>query len=284
MRLALVQQRVTFNDPAAALAVGVDLCRRARAGGADLVVFPELWQLGYAPCAEAEPARARWLAQAEAVDGPWVGGFRAVAAETGTAVVVSFLRRTPSGFTDAAAVIDAAGDVALVHDKVHICDFNWERSLEPGTSFATASVRTRAGPVETGVMICFDREFPESARSLAVSGAELIVCPNASLICDDRLGQLRARAFENMVAVAMANYPIPYMNGRSCVFDGIATADNRPRDHTVLVAGARPGLSFADVDLAALRAYRRAGLWSLDRRRPSAYRALTAGPTPKGAS
>jgi predicted amidohydrolase len=278
VRLALVQQRVPLNDPAAALATGVEFCRQARAGEADLVVFPELWHTGYAHHSDAAPAWAEWPARAETVNGRWIGAFRAVAAETMTAVVISFLRRTASGYTDAAAVIDAAGQVVLVHDKVHTCDFNWERSLAPGTGFATAPVRTRAGAVEMGVMICFDREFPESARALAVSGAELIICPNASLICDDRLGQLRTRAFENMVAVAMANYPIPTMNGRSCVFDGIATAAGRPRDHTVLVAGARAGLFFADIDLAALRAYRRTGLWSADRRRPSAYGVLTAVP------
>lgn len=280
MRLALVQQRVPFNDPAAALTAGVEICRQARAGAADMVIFPELWHTGYAPCPDADPARADWLARSETADGQWIRAFRTVAVQTATALVVSFLRRTSSGCTDAAAVIDAAGELVLVHDKVHTCDFNWERCLIPGTGFSTASVRTRAGTVETGVMICFDREFPESARSLAVSGAELIVCPNASLICDDRLAQLRTRAFENMAVVAMANYPIPYMNGRSCVFDGVATAGGRPRDHTVLVAGARSGLFFADIDLAALRAYRRTGLWSPDRRRPSAYGVLTA-PTPK---
>jgi predicted amidohydrolase len=80
-----------------------------------------------------------------------------------------------------------------------------------------------------------------------------------------------------MVAVAMANYPRPFMNGRSAVFDGIADAHNRPRDHEVVVADARPAVLTADVDLDALRRYRADGLWQHGRRRPSAYRHQPAG-------
>ncbi len=51
-------------------------------------------------------------------------------------------------------------------------------------------------------MICFDREFPESARILMLKGAELILVPNACPMEINRLSQLRGRAFENMIAVA----------------------------------------------------------------------------------
>ncbi|MER7274851.1 carbon-nitrogen hydrolase family protein [Dactylosporangium sp. NPDC000244] len=278
LRLALIQERAAFNDPDANLAAGIDACRRARAVGADLVVFPELWQIGYAPCPDG-PHRDAWLARAEPLDGRWVGAFRELAATAGIAVAVTFLRRTDAGPANATAVIGSDGALALVHDKVHVCDFTWEAVLRPGARFRAAPVRTRAGPVRIGVMTCFDREFPESARSLALDGAELILSPNACLICDDRLGQFRARAFENMLAVAMANYPRPFMNGRSAVFDGIASAADRPRDHQILVAGARPGLLVADVDLDALRRYRAQGLWTHARRRPDAYRNLARNPS-----
>jgi omega-amidase len=56
-------------------------------------------------------------------------------------------------------------------------------------------------------MICFDPEFPESARELVLGCAEVILMPNACEMTDYRIGQLRAQAFENMVAVALANYP-----------------------------------------------------------------------------
>jgi len=276
MRIALAQQRAAALRPDENLARGLAVAEQARRQGADLLVFPELWQIGYAGCPPEPAARTAWLALATAPGDGWLSRWQDAAARLGLALVVPFLHRHHGGTASAAAVLAADGTLALVQHKVHVCDFTWEAVLTPGADFRTATVATRAGPVELGVMICFDREFPESARVLGLAGAELIVCPNACLLCDDRIGQLRARAFENMAAVALANYPIPLMNGRSCVFDGIATAAGRPREHCGVEAGPRAALVRADVDLAALRSYRRDGLWSPHRRRPTAYRSLAA--------
>jgi predicted amidohydrolase len=110
-----------------------------------------------------------------------------------------------------------------------------EAALTPGDAFPTADLHIADGHVRIGVMVCFDREFPESARALMLGGAEVILTPNACLLGDDRVGQLRARAFENMVGVAMANYAAPEpadpggCDGRSVAFSGICFApDGRP--------------------------------------------------------
>ena len=97
----------------------------------------------------------------------------------------------------------------LTYAKVHICDWGMEAALTPGDGFRVADLDTRAGTVRVGLMICYDREFPESARVLMLGGAELILTPNACGLDADRLGQCRARASENMVGVAMANYATP---------------------------------------------------------------------------
>ena len=76
------------------------------------------------------------------------------------------------------------------------------------------TLETKGGPVRVGAMICMDREFSESARILMPKGAELILTPNACPLEAHRLGQFRARAFENMVGLAMANYAAPQYNGR----------------------------------------------------------------------
>ena len=83
---------------------------------------------------------------------------------------------------------------------------------------------TAAGNVRVGAMICYDREFPESARILMLKGAELMLVPNACPMEINRLAQLRGRAFENMAAIATCNYPksVPDCNGNSTVFDGVA--------------------------------------------------------------
>lgn len=274
MLIGLAQLRPVRGNPAANLHIAAQACAQARGQGADLIVFPELWQTGYSPYPSARAEQESWMSAAQTSEDPWVTAFREIARTERLAVITTFLRRTETGLRSSAAVIDVAGEIALVHDKVHVCDFNWEQVLEAGTAFDSAPVPLRNDVVRVGVMTCFDREFPESARELALAGAELIVSPNACLLCDDRLGQLRCRAFENMVAVALANYPMPLMNGRSCVFDGVAVANGRPRDHRILAAEAKAGIFQADVDLDALRSYRADGVWKLSRRRAGAYRRL----------
>jgi N-carbamoylputrescine amidase len=127
-------------------------------------------------------------------------------------------------------------------------------------------------------MICYDREFPEAARALMLSGAEMIVTPNACPLTDDRVGQFRARAFENMQAAATANYP--RFGGHSCAFDGMAfAAPAPPRNHRV--AQARPGeeIVIARIDLDALRANRQVGPLTDAYRKPRCYRKIAATTT-----
>jgi predicted amidohydrolase len=126
-------------------------------------------------------------------------------------------------------------------------------------------------------MICYDREFPESARALMLAGAEIVLVPNACDMEINRLTQLRARASENMIAVAMANYAAPRW-GHSVAFDGVAFAldGSGSRDMLVVEAGEHPGVYPAYLDLDTLRAYRRAETWGNAFRRPAAYGPLTA--------
>lgn len=128
-------------------------------------------------------------------------------------------------------------------------------------------------------MICYDREFPESARILMLKGAELILVPNACPMEINRLSQLRARAFENMTAVATCNYPqtVPDCNGGSSVFDGVAylPQSEGSRDTCILKAGADEGIFVAELDLSRLRRYRETEVHGNAYRRPKQYGILT---------
>jgi predicted amidohydrolase len=162
---------------------------------------------------------------------------------------------------------------------VHTCSFDLpEQALTPGTEFCVARLDTRAGTIVVGAMICFDREFPEAARVLALGGAELLLVPNACELEANRLGQVRARAFENMVAVAVANYAAPQENGHSTVVDPIAfDAEGRSRDTRVFEAGEAEDVCVVRLDLDALRAWRRREVWGDQCRRPGTYGALVEG-------
>ena len=235
--------------------------------GADIVLFPEMWQTGYSM---AE------LAVAEPLDGPFVTSARKAAAEHGVAVVATLLERVEAVVRNTAVLIDRSGEIRLVYAKVHTCAFDLEKVLEPGDAFPVAELETAAGPVEVGIMICYDREFPESARELMLGGAEVILTPNACDLPLERVGQFRARAYENMVAVVMANYAGPPHGGGSVAFDGmVCEPDGTFRDQTIVECGSEPGIYLAEIDLDALRAYREREMWGDKWRRPSAYRRIS---------
>jgi predicted amidohydrolase len=126
-------------------------------------------------------------------------------------------------------------------------------------------------------MICFDREFPESARVLMLRGAELILTPNACTVEVHRIAQYRTRAYENMVGVAMTNYAHPQNNGHSIAFDPVAfDEDRRGRDTLIVEAGEAEGVFLAEFDIDAIRKYRATNPWGDAFRRPHRYHALTS--------
>jgi N-carbamoylputrescine amidase len=288
LTVALLQLRSPGPDPARALEVGERACREAAALGADVALFPECWQAGYAWTPDGPTSAA---ALAIGPDDPFLERFRELARELRIAIVVTYLQRWPGAPRNAATLIDRHGRAALTYAKVHTCDFGEENDVTPGDRLPTAELDTAAGTVRVGVMICFDREFPETARALMLGGAELLLTPNACPLPDDRVGQFRARAFENMVGVAMANYAaepdddpdgFDACDGRSVAFSGIAfDADGRPRDHTLVEAGRDEQIALARFDLDALRAYRAREVWGDAYRRPGAYAALTGDAPPQ---
>ncbi len=191
------------------------------------------------------------------------------------AIGFTYLERRPGRPRNSISLFDRHGELALHYSKVHTCEFDWERALEPGDEFPVGRLDTAAGPVSVGAMICYDREFPESARLLMLGGAEIILTPNACEMEANRMGQFRARAMENMVGVALANYAGPENLGHSAAFDGMAfTPDEKGRDTCVVEAGEEEGVYLATFDLERLRDYRRRETWGNAYRRPRLYTRL----------
>jgi N-carbamoylputrescine amidase len=303
-RVALLQLAACGHDQAANLAKGEAACRRAAAMGAEVALFPEMWNVGYTAKspfaygpgaklwrvptrwpddAAANGATARgaddpWYGLAVARDGPFVRRFRVLAAELGMAIAVTYLEQWPGAPRNTVSLIDRHGEIRFTYAKVHTCDFlAGEAALTPGDEFFVAALDTVRGEVKVGAMICYDREFPESARILMLKGAEIILTPNACALEENRLGQFRTRALENMVGVAMTNYPAPQQNGHSVAFDGIPfDPTERARNMLVVEAGEVEGIYLAAFDLAALRAYRERACWGGTYRRPHRYGELVS--------
>jgi predicted amidohydrolase/DNA polymerase III epsilon subunit-like protein len=282
LKIALLQLEAK-SENAESLWAGIEACRRARHMGADIALFPEMWSCGYSLPNTNDinsPEAQAWLTRAIEPTGDYVQAFKEEARKLGMAIGLSYLEKTESLPRNSFCLISAQGHIALDYSKVHTCDFSDDRLCRPGDGFRVGVLDTEAGPVSLGAMICFDREFPESARSLMLQGAEIVLVPNACELELNRVSQLRSRAYENMMGIALANYPGPICKGRSMAFDGMAFTlaqgdqDGSSRDMLLVEAGAEEGIFMASFDLEALREYRRREVWGDAYRKPYAYAAL----------
>ena len=250
---------------------GIEYCRKAKALGADICLFPEMWSDGYAIPEDVEEVKKLAIP----ADGEFVNAFKALASELDMAIVITILETHEPLPRNTAILFDRHGRRLYSYSKVHICVFGEEIRLSAGDDFYVAELDTAKGPVKVGSMICYDREFPESARILMLKGAELILVPNACPMEINRLSQLRGRAYENMLAIATCNYPKgqPDCNGHSSVFDGVVYLPelHGSRDTCILEADGSEGIFMAELDLDTLRRYRSIEVHGNCYRRPDKY-------------
>ena len=150
--------------------------RAAAARGAGLILLPELFATPYF-CIEQD---AGYLELAQpTTDSPLLQRFAALARELGVVLPVSFFERDRNAFFNSIAIIDADGRNLGVYRKAHIPDgpgYQEKFYFIPGdTGFRAWD--TRVGRI--GVGICWDQWFPESARAMALQGAEVLLYPTA---------------------------------------------------------------------------------------------------------
>ena len=257
------------------LSIGMKACIEAKEKGADIALFPEMWSDGY-----YLPQDERELGElAISKDSEFISEFRNLAKELQMAIGITFLEIHNPKPLNSVIFFDRFGKEILHYSKVQICAFDLEKVLSGGDDFYVADLDFGRGKVKIGSMICFDREFPESARILMLKGAELILAPNACPMEINRLSALRTRAYENMVAVATCNYPEgqPDCNGRSTLFDGVPWLRDEPgvRDMCVMEAPGTPGVYTAELDLNMLRTHRSNDIMGDKYRRPDTYGILS---------
>ena len=274
VRIALLQL-MPEKDLQGQLRKGKNACRKARKMGADIALFPEMWSDGYDLPQDAEELDALSVEENSA----FVAAFGRLAERLQMAIGITFLEKHDPKPLNSIILFDRRGSMRLHYSKVHTCDFDLEKALSPGDDFHVCELDLGKGKVMTGAMICFDREFPESARILMLKGAEIILAPNACPMEINRLSALRTRAYENMLAVCTCNYPKghPDCNGHSTVFDGVAWLEDEPdvRDMCILEALEEEGIYLAEIDMDMLRHYREREVMGKGYRRPGRYGILT---------
>ncbi|MBK1962370.1 carbon-nitrogen hydrolase family protein [Listeria ivanovii] len=281
LKIALVQKKAVPNQKAVNLKLALQHIKEAANQGADLVLFPEMWSNGYAaPFDEAfdkplhpefTDERTNWLDNGVEPNSEYVTALKKHAKEYQVGICATYLSKTAEKRQNTAIMIDRNGEIILDYAKVHTCDFSLECLLQHGTEFKICEF----DGIKLGVMICFDREFPESARELMLNGAEIILVPNACDMNPARINQLSTRAFENMVGLAMANYP-GHNWGQSCAFSPIVFDDyGNYLDNLLLQADdVSEEIYIAEFDLDAIREFRKAEVWGNAYRKPEAYKTL----------
>lgn len=153
-----------------------ELVRKAAAEGAQIILLPELFERPYF-CQER---RYEYYQYAKPVmENEAVRRFRQVARELSVVLPVSFYERDRNLLFNSVAVLDADGSILGIYRKTHIPDDHYYQEkfyFTPGdTGFRV--FETRYGTI--GVGICWDQWFPETARFMAVKGAELLYYPTA---------------------------------------------------------------------------------------------------------
>lgn len=220
--------------------------REAAAKGSRIVILPELAMTGYG----AGPAIPEHAEGAEGTDAGWL---RNLAKDTGSALIAGLaLKRGPEVFNSALFVTPEG--TSVTYDKIHLYG-DYEKSLfSRGT---TPSPILEFEGLKFGILVCFDVEFPERVRDLALRGAQAALVPTALPKSDGGAfiaqNVIPVRAFENQVFVAYANHAgqdkrFSYQ-GQSCIAapDGSLLAQASP---------VSPELIFADIQPDAFDACR----------------------------
>jgi len=247
-----------------------DLIEQARSAGVDLLALPEATLGGYLSDlhGQAPPPPAF------ALDGPQIARLAELAGPM--VVCAGYCEQAPDGkLYNSVVCVDGSG-VLGNHRKVHQ-PLREDAHYAAGEGFA--AFETPLGRI--GMMICYDKAFPESARALALDGAQLVVCVSAwpgsrtnapENLEDDRWKHRfdifdTARALENQIVWLSANQSGNFGSLRFVASSKIVG----PGGEVLAGTGVAPGLAVASVDLDAALEQARRSMGHLRDRRPAAY-------------
>jgi beta-ureidopropionase len=270
VRAALIQAQANMSKQEA-IDKHIKMIADAAGQGAQVVGLQEIFHGPYF-CAEQD---AKWYDTAEPEDGPTVSRMREVAREHGVVLIVPWYEEEQPGvYYNTACVIERDGTVLGKYRKTHIPHVGpcfWEKFYFKPGNLGYPVWETSVGRV--GLIICYDRHFPEVAMELGLKGAELVFNPSATVESLSKyLWELEqpAHAVANGFWIAASNRvgvesPLNqnkfYGSSYFCSPRGKIVAQASDSEDEVLVA---------DLDLDEIRAVR--NTWQFFRdRRPETY-------------
>lgn len=219
------------------------IARADVAAGTKLVVFPEATLSGF-------PTRENVADVAQSLDDPALTAVRDAARRAGVSVAVGLAEREGARFYNTTVLVDDKGEIALRYRKTHL----WASDVgvfTPGDRFETCLWNG----LTVGLLICYDIEFPETARAVAALDADLLIVTNGNM---DPFGPVHRRA---ITARAMENQMFALMVNRCGTGDDNLTFPGEsalvdPCGEIVAAAGAQETLLGVDIDFKRLEASR----------------------------
>jgi len=258
-RVALAQLEPQLFDKDTNLAKAEEYIRLAASQGVAAILFPELYLTGYSLDQHA-------VEMAERCDGPSARRVAELAFRHHIAVMMGYAELSGDGCHayDAMLVVNSQGHLSGTYRKMHLfhAETTW---FIPGEEFSV--IDFGLGP--TGLLICYDLEFPEAARLLALKGAQWIAACTGNMVPNQHLQEIyvQSRAAENRLWIALTNRV--GREGDLNFFGGSAVAD--PNGKLVAQAEAGETLLIADIDLTRSNQARLNADYLADRR-PDLYR------------
>jgi predicted amidohydrolase len=256
MKAAFIQFNPVFGEIEGNIKKALTLIERT---GAEMIVLPELFNTGYLITSKEE---------AFDLSEPLPGGktteaLSAMAREKNAHIVAGLIERQGENLFNSAVVIAPSGYLGK-YRKIHL--FNEERLwFQPGDlGFHVFDI----GICRIGVMVCFDWFFPESMRTLALKGAD-VICHSANLVLPFCQDAMITRCLENRVFAVTANRTgTESRNGKSCYYTGRSQITG-PNARILYRAGADTdeiGIAEIDVNLSRDKNLNRYNHVFLDRR------------------
>lgn len=265
MKLALYQIEI-IGDLKAMLDKSIAAIHEAAANGADLILFPEIHLTPFFPQYPGLDVSDLAMTQESAA----VRKIRDACREAGIMASPNIYLEENGKRYDASLLIDVDGAVLGVQKMVHVAqaDKFFEKDYYTPSDDGFHVFDTMHGRI--GIVVCFDRHYPESIRTEALMGADVILIPTANTKAEPSElfeWEVRIQAFQNSVAVAMCNRvgreDAMQFSGESLVVDANGTV--------LLKAGDAEELLYAEINVKAIQTAR-AGRPYLTLRRTDMYR------------
>jgi len=243
IKVGVVQMHSKEGDIEYNLQRALNFSKKCVEQGADIIALPELFAHEYFPMKIDQ----KYFKYAQPVGGSIIRSFQKFASKHKKYMLVPWFEvDKPNVYFNSAALIDPSGNLVGVHRKTHIPALKSREKLyfRPGDKLEIFS--TNIGNI--GILICYERSFPELARILTIKGADIIFIPSSTWRERMWREELRTRALENGVFIVAINKTGKEENGELCGLSMVIS----PSGEIIFEVGKEEGAFVEEIDLNQL--------------------------------